>query len=104
MANYTLRVIEEDGAPASMELSVNAKVSTDLILFQDDENGYVELHYDVAGGQRNASVDISVSVENAGPIEKGSFRAHVDAVSAPTDETPRAKPPAGARTVPFSEL
>jgi hypothetical protein len=104
VANYKLEIKEKNGAPVSVEIAVNAKFKTESYYYSED--GYVEFHYGLASEleARNVSVDFSIAAENLDGIESGEFSVHVDAVSAPTNETPRAKPPAGVRTVPVSDI
>jgi hypothetical protein len=101
-AGYTLRIGGADGAFDSMELAVNAKVKYPS--YSDEADGYAEFRYNASAGPQKASVDYSVTVENAGLMDSGALRVHAEAVSAPTDEKPRAAPPAGAKTVSADEL
>jgi hypothetical protein len=104
VANYKLEIKEKNGAPVSMGIAVNAKFKTDDYYYDDD--GYIEFHcgWVIDSESRKTSADYSIAAENYGLMEKGEFSVHIDAVSAPTDETPRTKPPANARTVSLSDI
>jgi hypothetical protein len=100
-AGYTLRIREQDGAPASMELEINAKVKMESY---DGEIDTVEFHYNVSAEARKGSVDYGIVLDFPSEGLGGSFVLHADAVSAPTDETPRTAPPDGAKIVSIDEL
>jgi hypothetical protein len=103
VANYKLEIKEKDGAPASLELVINTKIKMDDY-YGDD--GSVEFHYSLTSESEagKTNVDYSISAENYGPIESGEFSVHADAVSAPTDETPRTEPPARAKIISIDDL
>jgi hypothetical protein len=94
VANYTLRIAEKDGVPASVELSVNAKLKQ----YYEEGDEYVEFHCDLAAEPQKARVDYSIGADMGGE-GAGTFRVHADAVSAPTDKAPRTAPPAGSKIV-----
>ncbi|MDR2089566.1 MAG: copper amine oxidase N-terminal domain-containing protein [Clostridiales Family XIII bacterium] len=94
VANYTLRIAEKDGVPASAELSVNAKINQGY--GEGDE--YIEFHCDLAAEPQKSRVDYSIGADMGGE-GAGTFRVHADAVSAPTDKAPRTAPPAGSKIV-----
>jgi hypothetical protein len=104
VANYKLKITEKDGVPVSIELAVNVKVKTDD--YYSDDDGYIEFHCALTSESetRKATADYSIAAENYGPLESGELSLHIDAVSAPTDETPRTKPPAKAKIISIDEL
>ncbi|MDR2132105.1 MAG: copper amine oxidase N-terminal domain-containing protein [Clostridiales Family XIII bacterium] len=101
VANYTLRITDKSGAADSIELSLNAKIKQDYGYDEDDE--YVEFHYDVAGDAQKARVDYSI-IADMGPEVAGTFKLHADVVVSPTDKTPRTAPPAGSKIVSPDDL
>jgi hypothetical protein len=103
VANYKLAITEKDGAPDSIELVINAKVKQDDY-YGDDAS--VEFHYNLTAESeaRKTNVDYSIAAENYGPIESGEISIHADAVSAPTDGTPRTEPPARAKIISVEDL
>ena len=100
-AGYTLRIREQDGAPASVELEINAKVKMESY---DGETDTVEFHYNVSAEAQKGSVDYGIVLDFPSESFGGSFVLHADTVSAPTDETPRTAPPDGAKIVSIDEL
>ncbi|MDR2771076.1 MAG: copper amine oxidase N-terminal domain-containing protein, partial [Clostridiales Family XIII bacterium] len=100
-ANYSLRIREADGVPASAELTVNLKLK---IATYDDEAEVVEFRYNMRAEPQKASADYSITVDAPSEAVEGTLRVHADGVSAPTDETPRPAPPAGSKVVSTDEL
>jgi hypothetical protein len=49
-------------------------------------------------------VDYSIAIENLESIKSMELSVHADAVSAPTDETPRTEPPARAKVISIDDL
>jgi hypothetical protein len=101
-ANYALRIGTTDGTPSSMEIAVNVKFK--LESYSDEEDGYMEFHYNANAAPQKASVDYSISISDSGPFEEGSFHAYAGVVYAQTDETPRTAPPAGSKVVSADDL
>ncbi|MDR0615666.1 MAG: copper amine oxidase N-terminal domain-containing protein [Synergistaceae bacterium] len=98
-ADYTLRIREKGGAPASVELAVNVKTLEETY---DGETRTVEFHCDAGAEAQKASVDCSASFDL--PSETANFVFHADAVSAPADKAPRTAPPDGAKVILADEL
>ncbi|MDR2296074.1 MAG: hypothetical protein LBD95_04685, partial [Clostridiales Family XIII bacterium] len=100
-ADYTLRIREEDGVIASMELDIHAKIEYES--YDGEEPDVVEFRCKASAEAQKASVDYSLAVDRP-EFSAWNFRLHADAVRAPTDETPRTAPPDGAKIVSPDEL
>jgi hypothetical protein len=102
VANYTLHITEKAGVIDAMDVAVNVKLKPDTYS-DDEEPTFIEFHCGAAvTSQGDATFDYDVSVSAAQGT--GAFTLHMDAASAPTDETPRVAPPTGATIIPSDEL
>jgi hypothetical protein len=104
IANYKLEIKEKNSAPASLELVINAKLKDSY--YNNDGDGSGEFHYSLIADleAQKTTVDYSIAIENLESIKSMELSVHADAVSAPTDETPRIEPPARAKVISIGDL